>query len=256
MEYYLAHHGIKGQKWGIRRYQNEDGTLTAEGRERYGYKPINKKEASNLRKQYWNTKITLNPFAHAPQSPDSHDNRIVNNAIKIIKDSGEEEDNLLKKMQNTLDKDTEKYFNDKKTIKTFIDYMRSEFGGPDKVDDPDIAWLAINDFLEDESIRVAFTNPEFKKSYQELNKLKETKSKVASKYIEDSLGKYGDQPIMNLTLRPSVLGGVGMTYTKSTLKEGIKQDVNKALAKLDVDKSIVYYDDDLITKYTNIWNNS
>lgn len=32
---YLVHHGIKGQKWGIRRYQNEDGTLTAEGKRRY-----------------------------------------------------------------------------------------------------------------------------------------------------------------------------------------------------------------------------
>ncbi len=31
----LYHSGIKGQKWGIRRYQNEDGTLTEEGRERY-----------------------------------------------------------------------------------------------------------------------------------------------------------------------------------------------------------------------------
>lgn len=33
---YLAHHGIKGQKWGIRRYQNPDGSLTAEGLKRYG----------------------------------------------------------------------------------------------------------------------------------------------------------------------------------------------------------------------------
>ena len=32
---YLAHYGIKGQKWGLRRFQNEDGTLTAEGRARY-----------------------------------------------------------------------------------------------------------------------------------------------------------------------------------------------------------------------------
>lgn len=32
---YLAHFGIKGQKWGIRRYQNEDGSLTEEGRQRY-----------------------------------------------------------------------------------------------------------------------------------------------------------------------------------------------------------------------------
>ena len=31
----LYHHGIKGQKWGIRRYQNPDGTLTAAGRKRY-----------------------------------------------------------------------------------------------------------------------------------------------------------------------------------------------------------------------------
>ena len=29
---YLKHHGIKGQRWGIRRYQNPDGSLTAAGR--------------------------------------------------------------------------------------------------------------------------------------------------------------------------------------------------------------------------------
>ena len=31
----LQHHGIKGQKWGVRRFQNTDGSLTAEGRKRY-----------------------------------------------------------------------------------------------------------------------------------------------------------------------------------------------------------------------------
>lgn len=33
---YLAHHGIKGQKHGRRRWQNEDGSLTPAGREHYG----------------------------------------------------------------------------------------------------------------------------------------------------------------------------------------------------------------------------
>lgn len=33
---FLAHWGIKGQKWGRRRFQNEDGSLTPEGRKRYG----------------------------------------------------------------------------------------------------------------------------------------------------------------------------------------------------------------------------
>lgn len=32
---YLYHHGIKGQHWGVRRYQNPDGTLTPEGKQRY-----------------------------------------------------------------------------------------------------------------------------------------------------------------------------------------------------------------------------
>lgn len=31
---YLSHHGIKGQKWGVRRYQNSDGTWTEEGLQR------------------------------------------------------------------------------------------------------------------------------------------------------------------------------------------------------------------------------
>lgn len=31
----LCHYGVLGQKWGIRRYQNEDGTLTAAGKEKY-----------------------------------------------------------------------------------------------------------------------------------------------------------------------------------------------------------------------------
>lgn len=36
----LKHSGIKGMHWGVRRYQNEDGTLTEEGKARYG-KQIN-----------------------------------------------------------------------------------------------------------------------------------------------------------------------------------------------------------------------
>ena len=47
----LEHSGIKGQKWGIRRYQNEDGSLTEEGKKRYGnpetYRAV-AKEVSSL----------------------------------------------------------------------------------------------------------------------------------------------------------------------------------------------------------------
>lgn len=33
--YILEHHGILGQKWGVRRYQNKDGSFTAAGKARY-----------------------------------------------------------------------------------------------------------------------------------------------------------------------------------------------------------------------------
>ena len=49
MEYELYHHGILGMKWGVRRYQNKDGSLTAAGRKRYG-----SKEALEVDKQLEN----------------------------------------------------------------------------------------------------------------------------------------------------------------------------------------------------------
>ena len=46
MNYALYHHGIKGQKWGIRRFQNKDGSLTSAGEIRY-HKDSNKQIKTN-----------------------------------------------------------------------------------------------------------------------------------------------------------------------------------------------------------------
>ena len=42
---YLEHHGIKGQRWGVRRFQNKDGSLTNAGRKRLGYSTKDVKSA-------------------------------------------------------------------------------------------------------------------------------------------------------------------------------------------------------------------
>ena len=48
----LYHYGIKGQKWGIRRYQNPDGSLTDEGYARYGVDPNSGEMSSEGRQLY------------------------------------------------------------------------------------------------------------------------------------------------------------------------------------------------------------
>lgn len=65
----LYHHGVKGQKWGVRRYQNPDGTLTAAGRSRYLElrssleNATTKKEAQKASREYarFTNRITANP---------------------------------------------------------------------------------------------------------------------------------------------------------------------------------------------------
>lgn len=46
----LYHHGIKGQRWGVRRYQNEDGSLTVAGKIRYGAQKVGDTLGSGLKK--------------------------------------------------------------------------------------------------------------------------------------------------------------------------------------------------------------
>ena len=51
----LYHHGVRGQKWGIRRYQNSDGSLTDAGRKKY--EKLDAKEQKILSKK---SKLTGN----------------------------------------------------------------------------------------------------------------------------------------------------------------------------------------------------
>lgn len=60
---WIAHHGIKGQKWGVRRYQNEDGSLTTNGKKRrLNLNKINKKIEDFNKKRMHDFKMRTDPL--------------------------------------------------------------------------------------------------------------------------------------------------------------------------------------------------
>ena len=90
----LAHHGIKGQKWGVRRFEKADGTLTSAGKKRYG-------DTSDL---YNNVKTTK---ANVKSATESY-NKAFN---KAYKDSSRLTSHLSKKGRDRQTKEWEDTWN-------------------------------------------------------------------------------------------------------------------------------------------------
>ena len=60
MENELMHWGMKGMKWGVRRYQNKDGSLTPAGKKRYDKEMAKLKEEEKIAKNKLRTQAKLN----------------------------------------------------------------------------------------------------------------------------------------------------------------------------------------------------
>lgn len=84
-EPYIEHHGILGQKWGIRRYQNPDGSLTAEGRARLERK-IQKKDTRWAKRNY--NKIYKKAYKSAKKDMNTYVKKDLNKQMSPYNKSG------------------------------------------------------------------------------------------------------------------------------------------------------------------------
>ena len=176
----LYHHGIKGQRWGVRRFQNADGTLTAAGKQRY-YSDSERKEILN--------KVIRSKSTHGIEEIEDAKDFLVNQRKTLKK----EHSDIEKKFKS----DFYKLLEDPKMDSDFLEYIRKDIkeslGGSEngKVDD-DLIEFAVSANLEGYLFRIN------SKTISRYNTNRDVYRKNVKDLTNDIVGKHSKAKIRGL----------------------------------------------------------
>jgi hypothetical protein len=173
---YICHHGIKGQKWGVRRYQNEDGSLTEEGAKRYK-KDLAK--AINTRSPYKLFKL-LQPIEKNLKKEYSDYYLSRDNLKKQGKKANDELNYfLMKKIYNFNKTKVDMMSRDERVKYTSsIDYLRAGFENRDKF----------------------FNTKDYKDAYKKFIDNRDILYKRIHEETKKYLGNISDQPVEGIPM--------------------------------------------------------
>ena len=177
MENYLVHHGILGMKWGVRRFQNRDGSLTAEGRRRYLDS---------------NGELTREGKDHNKKALNGNkDYKLIETeGIKDSISSYREAFNQWCNIDDAQEKLYEKLYGDKSIQKAAEEKAIKD--GLKKTD-PDFEYFVYGDTPSENYIQdVIYNDPRYKKLESEFNKINNELRKCEESISEKTIGEIGD----------------------------------------------------------------
>ena len=226
---YLMHYGIKGQKWGIRRYQNPDGTLTAEGKARYGFGDQTNDKIDHYHLRRFTKGKTVNEIANNIRNTKGYKN--------LISDYVKESNDTLRKANNIVNKDINKKdlinFISKKSINDKIDEALSN--GSSK---HEVAKSLANYYLK-ERTKDNFNSGKMLDLAKKSVEIKENYDNVINELVEESLGKFSNQPTYDYRLAPNALSIWGLGPRTVSIKHPtLTNAVNRAIMNADEQKRV------------------
>lgn len=238
MDQELTHHGIRGMKWGRRRYQNPDGSLTPAGRKRYGVEAGNQRSSAQLARNQATKASSPKPISKK-KSPDD--------------DIPEENRYLTKKARSMTDAEIDKAIARLQKEETFKRLSPEEKERAQKaVNDMSYRKKSLNE-MSNEDIQRALDRANLERQYRQAypeqvsagkkfirslaNDVIAPAAKSAGKdFLEKALKKLGDKYLKDAP-DPNSLEGLENTKKKLGLKSDIQDLKDKLTGKKKDDRT-------------------
>ena len=186
---YLQHYGVKGMKWGVRRYQNADGTLTAAGKKRkvkQNAKEINREIKKSIKQTGETTTAVSDAVKQASKVVDKN---ITKEQLKKFKDANEK----FAKIEDELDSELEKLKPQRQKIAKQL-YNEELKRNPSLYpSDRDKAKLYEYCYFDDSYDVVRKNNQQINKLQKEADNAWAERQDVCKQITNDIIGSYGNK---------------------------------------------------------------